>query len=105
TSVSQFTPSDELENTNFVVSIRTKPLIHNVPIIPISAHAKVENNTTTLDPSDNDKVTLEYLNTFAKLDFTHSIVDLSLNPHSSSYFVNPTIEPPLQENLEIYEVE
>ncbi|KAH9321021.1 hypothetical protein KI387_015660, partial [Taxus chinensis] len=39
------------------------------------------------------------------LHLTHHVVDLSLIPHSSSYFGNPMIELPPQKELGIYTVE
>ncbi|KAH9306952.1 hypothetical protein KI387_011356, partial [Taxus chinensis] len=39
------------------------------------------------------------------LHLTHHAVDLSLIPHSSSYFGNPMTELPPQKELSIYTVE
>ncbi|KAH9289351.1 hypothetical protein KI387_033468, partial [Taxus chinensis] len=39
------------------------------------------------------------------LHLTHHVVDLSLIPHSSSYFGNPMTELPPQKELNIYTVE
>ncbi|KAH9321945.1 hypothetical protein KI387_016584, partial [Taxus chinensis] len=54
---------------------------------------------------DSDRATLDYLNAYVELHLTHHMVDLSLIPHSSSYFENTMVELPPQKELEIYMVE
>ncbi|KAH9329455.1 hypothetical protein KI387_001563, partial [Taxus chinensis] len=71
---------------------------------PLLTHT-AENESSILHHVDSDKVTLEYLNTYAELHLAHPIVDLSLIPHSSSYFGNPMVESPPQKDLDIYEIE
>ncbi|KAH9308387.1 hypothetical protein KI387_036298, partial [Taxus chinensis] len=104
TYASRFTPSSELEDTNFMVSVRVEPLVRKTPITPMLTYIETESKFLISYHVDSDKVTLGYLNTFVELHLTHHEVDLSLIPHSSSYFGNPMIESSPGKELKIYEV-
>ncbi|KAH9303528.1 hypothetical protein KI387_043890 [Taxus chinensis] len=61
--------------------------------------------STILDHVGNDAATLDYLNAYAALHLSYHTLDLSLIPHSSSYFGNPVTDLPSQKEPNIYAVE
>ncbi|KAH9314164.1 hypothetical protein KI387_022791, partial [Taxus chinensis] len=100
TSASRFTPSNELEDTHFTVSIRDEPLIKTMTN-PLSSGSE----STILDHVGNDAATLDYLNAYAALHLSYHMLDLSLIPRSSSYFGNPVTDLPSQMEPSIYAIE
>ncbi|KAH9308841.1 hypothetical protein KI387_036752, partial [Taxus chinensis] len=90
----------ELEDTRFMVSLHDEPLIKTMTNSLLNG-----NESTILDHVDSDMATLDYLNTYAALHLSYRMIDLSLIPHSSSYFRNPMMDLPSQMEPSICTIE
>ncbi|KAH9295938.1 hypothetical protein KI387_039526, partial [Taxus chinensis] len=54
TSTSRFTPSNDLEDTNFTVSLHTESLIRKVPVVSMLTYVEAEGQFESSDPIDGD---------------------------------------------------